>query len=173
MVSTLPLFFLPLKNAIGFLESSHSSTCSFAVLLPTKIFYTHLCRTDCFCKSYCSVCIYHLLLNVFFAVAMRVWFSWMGLFGCSPWLLKLLLRNVLFSIEIFSIFLLKNVVSSLSVQEIVVYLYEGFLSSQEGTGQSVQCCCSSIFSLWVLLLDSTVGRLLFCRRVTEAACCWM
>lgn len=66
------------------------------------------------------------------------------------------------------VFLSKNFVSSLAVQEIVVYLYEGFLSFREGAGQSVQCCCSSIFSLWVLLLDSTVGRLVFCRRVTEA-----
>lgn len=36
----------------------------------------------------------------------------------------------------------------------------------------MQSCCSGIFSLWVLLLDSTVGRLVCCRGIIEAAC-WM
>lgn len=53
------------------------------------------------------------------------------------------------------------------------YFMEVLLSSQKETGQNVQSCCSNILSLWVLLLDSAVGRLVFCRGVTEAACCQM
>lgn len=78
---------------------------------------------------------------------------------------------------------LQHFAVDISIEKVlsVLYLYRKllfifmkvFLSSQKGTGQSEQCCCSSIFSLWVLLLDSAVGRLLFCRRITEAACCWM
>lgn len=44
-----------------------------------------------------------------------------------------------------------------------------FLSSQKETDQSVQSCCSNMFSLWVLLLDSAVGRPVFCAGVTEVA----
>lgn len=58
-------------------------------------------------------------------------------------------------------------------RKLLLIFMKVFLSSQKETGQNVQSCCSNILSLWVLLLDSAVGRLVFCRGVIEAACCRM
>lgn len=66
---------------------------------------------------------------------------------------------------------IERVLSALYFYRKFAYLYEGFPSWKEA-GQNVQGCCSGIFSLWVLLLDSAVGRLVCCRGIIEAAC-WM
>lgn len=53
---------------------------------------------------------------------------------------------------------------------LLIYSFPSFLG---GRKVNVQSFCSNIFSLWVLLLDSAVGRLVFCRGIIEDACCQM
>ena len=66
---------------------------------------------------------------------------------------------------------LKKVLLALYFHRKLLLIYS---SSLLGGGKvNVQSSCSNRFSLWVLLLDSAVGRLVFCRGIIEKACCQM